>query len=294
MKQFILRTSRMLLLIGALLTAFHFFNKALFSYSSLFKMEKECSTLILGDSHTKYAFDDRIIRNTHNFSKDADSYFYSFLKLREIHRRNVQLDTLILSFSGHNLNKIIEREWLMNSGQLQKRLPLYFPLMDTDDFMFLFKHRPAKLLENLFGQFLFPLYLFTKGNSSYGGYENLKYNILQNEIQKQDYKNDDFSTISELEKKYLLKIKSYCTANDIKLMLICSPRHKLVQSRQENLYKFYDKYLSDVLFVDFTTLPMDDNCFGDFVHLTPTGSRYFSTLVEQKGIINLARSTMKP
>jgi len=101
----------MLLLVVCLITIV---NYSLLMFSNSFNLNKNVNTLILGDSHTKYAFNDQLMINTYNFSQDADSYFYSYLKVKQISKENIQIDTVLLSFSQHNIHKCIEKNWLLN------------------------------------------------------------------------------------------------------------------------------------------------------------------------------------
>lgn len=282
------------IIIGSLLCAITYINWAFINYSSFFVLSKNVNVLILGDSHTKYSFNDNIIRNSCNFSTDADSYFYSYLKLKELKKKNNQIDTLLLSFSQHNIDECIESRWLLNSSHLHSRLKYYYPLFDKKDIGFMLTQKPKDLFSNLFSQILNPLYFILNGQSIYGGYAPLGHNILEQEINKQKenktYQESKFIS-STIEKQYLEKIKDYCAQNRIKLIFVNPPLHKLINNKQENLYSFYKTYFSDVLFLDFSKLEMSDDCYGDLVHLSPKGSNYFSKLIEKTGLLNLAKST---
>lgn len=290
MKLFIRKIGLMLLILITILLLLFSINKILLNNSKTFILNKNINKLILGDSHSQYAFNDSILSNTYNLSNNADSYFYSYQKLKEIKSKNKQIDTLILSFSFHNVEKSIDKEWFMNSAHLKHRFRLYLPMLDNHDLLFLFKSNPIDFLSNLFTQIYFPFYLFTKGKNIYGGYGKLSDNNLLSELEKQKKnllnKESNFEE-SLIEKKYLKKINKFCIDNKIKLILVNPPIYKTLFNKQNNFYMFYSKYFLDVTFLDYSTLNMSDDCYRDLVHLTPKGAMYFSELVKEKGFVNL-------
>ncbi len=92
--------------------------------------------LILGDSNTESAINDTILDNSINLSHSADPFFYSFLKLRKILPANNHIDTVLLSFSPHNLFK---NDWTFNEKHIHSRFGQYYPLMTIEDIRFLSK-----------------------------------------------------------------------------------------------------------------------------------------------------------
>jgi hypothetical protein len=222
MKLFVEKVGLLGIIVVALLCIITSINWIFIKYSNYFVLNKDVNILILGDSHTKYSINDNIIQNSYNLSADADSYFYSYLKLKEIKKKNCQIDTLLLSFSQHNIAKCIELRWLLNSSHLHDRLQFYYPLLDYNAFLFLIIHKPKELFSNLFTQALSPYYFLLKGKSVYGGYVPLNHNILEQEINKQKNNTTHESKFisSTIEKEYLNKIKDYCYQNGIKLIFI--------------------------------------------------------------------------
>lgn len=280
----------MALFVSSVLCLVSMANWAFIKNCDYFILDKNVNILILGDSHTKYALNDSIIKNSYNFSDDADSYFYSFLKLKEIKKKNKQIDTLLLSFSQHNIDENIETSWLLNSSQLFSRLRFYYPLLDKEDFIFLLNKRPEDVLSNLFTQIMNPVYYIKKGKSKFGGYGKLDHDNLKQEIFKanmaQKSTKSEFKEAS-IEKKYLGDIRKFCRENGIKLIFINPPLHKTINANENNLLIFYKKYFSDVEFLDYSKLKIPNDYFGDLVHLSPKGSVFFSKLIEKKESWNL-------
>ena len=290
MKLFLFQIAKFSLSIILLLGAILIINRILLSHSNIFVLDKNTHSLILGDSRTKYDLNDKIIENTCNLSNDADSYFYSYLKLKELVKNNPQVNTLILSFSQHNIEKMIEARWLLNDIHINQRLKIYYSLLDAEDFLFLLKQKPKELIANLFPQILYPTKLL-KGRPIYGGYSDMDHNNLNDAIDmylKESAGREEIFTEASNEIKYLKKIRDYCNSHKIKLILINTPIHKTLNSKQENLYVCYKSYFANISFLDFSQFELPDSCFSDLVHLSPAGSNYFSHYLEEKGIKNMA------
>ncbi|WP_298998225.1 hypothetical protein ACOKFD_01450 [Flagellimonas sp. S174] len=282
MRRFFQKLGLQLLIVVFSLLALTGVNKVIFNWSSTFELDKNVNKVVLGDSHSRYSFNDKIISNSHNLSASADSYFYSYLKLKKIKKENPQIDTVFLSFSQHNVHKFIEETWLFDDAHLGSRLRIYFPFLGQDDFAFLFKEKPKKMLSGMFSQALFPVFVL-RGLDSFGGYEKLDYTILDKELEK--LRNEgrveyDSFLESPVEKKYLQQIVNFCRDNDLELILVNPPIHNSLHDKQDGMYGFYEKYFSSVPFYDFSKMDMEDGYFVDLVHLSPTGADYFSTLFE--------------
>ena len=110
-----------------------------------FKQEN-VHVLILGDSHTQCGIDDALLPNSLNLSESADTYFYSYVKLKRMLKANPQIDTLILGYADFNITDNQDR-WLRSENINSFKLPIYFFLFDQDDFSDFVKINPTQLLE---------------------------------------------------------------------------------------------------------------------------------------------------
>lgn len=294
MKLFITKLGIFAFIIISLLTTLTISNRILFKYVNPFVLDKNINILILGDSHTKYAFNDKILLNASNFSENGDSYFYSYQKVKQIVKINPQIDTVLLSFSQHNIHKCIEDRWLLNSSHMKSRLKLYLPLFGIDEYFFFTKNEPIELSLGLFNQVFFPA-LLQKGKNKFGGYEDLEHDILIDEIEKlkkEEKEEYDFFKESSIEKYYLHKIMDYCTSKNITLILVNPPLHKSIQDKQLELYKFYNNYFDSLIFYDFSRIEMEESYFGDVVHLSPSGATYFSEWIKNEQVLNINKARM--
>ncbi|MEA4985563.1 hypothetical protein SDC9_50041 [bioreactor metagenome] len=289
MKLFVFKVIKISAIVIFLLLVLTVINSVIINYSNILVLDKSDNILILGDSQSKYAINDKLLNNVCNFSDNADSYFYSYLKLKKIKNKNPQIDTLLLSFSEHNIASYIEDRWLFNDTHLKSRLMFYYPLLDFYDVLFLLKEKPKSFVLNSFMQILSPLYYYQKGNNVFGGYANLNRNNFNVEKQKFQNKSGSDNELvfaeSFYEKLYLDKIKEYCDINDITLIFISTPIHKVKRNSQNILQRYCKEKYQDVTFLDYSGLDMQDNYFADLVHLNPKGSYYFTNLIKDNGFV---------
>ncbi len=261
---------------------------------------KHKKVLILGDSNSECAINDSIFNSVVNLSSSSDSYYYSYLKLKKIIDEN-QIDTLLLSFSPHN---IFDNGWLFNESHIYSRFKLYYPLMNYYDFKFLTKNKPIAVFKAVFAvpkQTMTNFFNVLQNKPiRYGGFKLLNRNILsevQNKLIKGEklpfFRIPEKLTVSEYEVLYLKKIISLCKNKKIKLILINLPKRKeLLNYPRYGVKKFnnfYENYLSDTEFFDFSEIKLPDNYYADFVHLNAKGSAFFSKLLKKQGFKNLKK-----
>ena len=260
--------------------------------------------LILGDSNSQTAINDSIYRQSLNLSGSADPYLYSYLKLKKIINSNSHIDTLLLSFSPQN---IFKNNWTFNTEHLYSRFQVYYPFMESEDILMLFKGNPkgvisasSAIMRHTFTNCIERV-LDQNSIHNYGNFLRLDRNILE-EV-KEKLKNDEPLPFFELPKtldvaenevRYLYKIIELCKSQNLKIYLVNMPkRHELLEHSKYGVNTFYDYYdnnLSDIPFLDFSRLNMPDDYYGDLVHLNIKGSDYFSTILKNQGLQNLARA----
>lgn len=290
MKKFLYNVTLFVLLLVGIAAVLTLLNKMFLLTTDSRKIDPSKNILVLGDSHSKYAVNDSILFKSVNFSQDADSYFYSYYKLKYFLEANPQIDSVLVSFSRHNLHKSIEKRWLLSPEHLATRIELYLPLLEWSDFWFLVRQMPGQTLSGFFTQINSPLILASKGSRAFGGFDSLKQNNLKEELKAlrlgefgEEYRSFE---VSDLESSYLERIIGYCESKNVKLMLLGTPIHKSLHEHCQALSDYQKSHYSNVPFLDFRTLEMKDDCFSDLVHLSPKGSVYFSKFLQANSKIN--------
>ena len=252
---------------------------------------------MLGDSNMQCAINDSIFSSGINKAASSDSYFYSYLKLKNYISTNPKIDTVFLSFAPHN---VFDNGWLLSDSHIYSRFRNYYYLMDWSDFKFLLSKNPQAVITSI-PSIIEQTYQNSvqkingiKISRSYGGFINLDRDILAdvklkliNEEPLPFFKIPDNFTLSKEEITYLDKIILCCNKNDIKLYLINLPkRAELLNYTKYGVNHFqslYDEKYNKVDFLDFSTIELPDDNYGDFVHLNRKGSTTFSSfLVKNK------------
>ncbi len=261
--------------------------------------------LILGDSNTQNSINDSIFESAANLSDPADSYYYSFLKLREILSTNNKIDTVLISFAPHN---IFDNGWLLDEKNIYSKFRMYYPFMEWNDFSFLLSKNthavlaaipaiPLSAFKNLYSK--------VRGNRFlYGGFVQLNRNILPEVQQKLKdgeplpfFKIPTKFSVSSEEIFYLDKIIALCENKKIKLYLINTPkRDELLQYPKYGVKEFnqlYDSKYKNIDYLDLSKLKLEDEDYGDFVHLNKSGSTHFSKIIANEGLKNLSKEYLR-
>lgn len=272
--------------------------------SNIFDLPEDKETLILGDSQTECSIDDSVFKSSLNLSSSASPYFYSYLKLKNIlNNGENSIETVLLSFSYHNIFRPIDDRWLLNDKHIRSkagRNGLF--LMEWPDFYFLLKLKPIAL----FGSFPELIKSSFKNNIKYvfgdrkyedlslGRYKNPEEGDLAEAIKNfQNEENNNNYEISELESLYLKKIVELCRDNDIRLIFINTPKHKFLEEslpdKIGHFRSFYENNFSDVAFLDFYGYDLGDDYFNDLRHLNGEGALFFSEEIEKLGLDELIK-----
>lgn len=245
--------------------------------------------LILGDSHTLCGVDDAIIPNSINLSESADTYFYSYLKLREFCDRNENITKVVLGFSEHNVSDS-QDTWLKSESINNKKLMFYYFLFDLKDLQNFSQINPFHLIKNsarIIKGNIGHLYRIYKGApvNEFGIGTHLKlYKNVENTLEIKPNKNTvvQDSKYAEADLQYLKKIYKYCENNKIELILLNSPVLKKNNSYNDHYLKTYHKFLNNAQLLDFSNLIKDKRYFNDIDHLNSDGAIFFSSFLKDR------------
>ncbi len=249
--------------------------------------------LVLGDSTPGCAINDDIFTRSINFSAPAMSYYYSYLKLKKIVETNEYIDTVLLSFSPHN---IFDNNWFASQHHIKHNFCRYYPIMSRSDFRVLLESQPKSIvyaLKPVFLQFLKNIFRKITGDNvlQLGGGTSLDLDRLESALQslKAGGEIKDFSLpkdliLTNVEIISLNKIAQLCNKEQIKLILINLPKRKeLLKEKRYGMKEFQKVYnieFSQLDYFDFSSFYIEDGMYSDLVHLNKKGSAYFSNFLE--------------
>lgn len=281
MKKFIKKTvlfslALWLLLLSALM-ALNAVADARFNYN----LGRDTNTLILGDSHTLCALDDKLIPNAVNLSESADPYFFSYVKAERFINASPEIKTIVLGYAPHNLTTE-QDSWLFSKAINKKKLPFYAFLLKNSLLADYVKLNPEAYFTNsvrIIKADLGHLYRISKGASvnEFGIGTHLS---LTTKSEKEVFhigEQGDIKYSEGEDLKYLKKLYYLCKRKKIKLVLISTP---LMGSHPTEPLK---KYASDNLplaeFLDLTTFLKDPSLFADSGHVNKWGAEKTSVAV---------------
>lgn len=261
-------------------------SKVFTANSFKYKIDPKKNILILGDSHTQCGLNDIEMKNMLNLSESADTYFYSYVKLKKLVANNRQIDTLILGYANHNISKA-QDQWLKSSNINSFKLPIHFFLFDNTDLKNFVKIAPYVFFENI------PKIIKTNithvirihkkepiNKFGIGGY--LSLNKILNSVPTRDKKVEVRNqSYSKTDIDFLKEIYALCLRHNIKLILLNTPVYSPEKIRSGNLNYtlFANKMFKRATLIDYSKMKFDEKYFADETHLNNNGSTLFSKIL---------------
>ena len=254
------------------------FAKKSFDYS----LPENKNILVIGDSHTECAIDDRILNNAFNLSQSATCYFYTYLKTREVINHNPQIDTLIVSYSYSSLKKIKDK-WLIGPENLKFKIRDHLFLFNSADFKELFLASPKDVLVFVPQVIAHNFKVLRNGYAALGAFDNSERNNLREDLlrlQNEKQKNH-IAGYSKYQEEYLLKIYNFCKEKNIKLILVNTPIHPKALEKENTDFKsyyckFYVSNMPSASLLNHADFNMPDSGFGDAYHLDYKGAKIYT------------------
>ena len=257
-----------------------FISKKTFDY----KFKEKKNILIVGNSHTECSVNDSIISNSVNLSQSASSYFYSYMKIREFTKYNSQIDTVIISFSDNDLFSEKEK-WFSSSDKINNKMTRHIILFNKDDYLDLFKSNPIEVIVQTFILYSDFYNLHTKKRDFIGSYNKINVNKIDEDIIEFNLSSpvvDERIAITELQ--YLLKIYEFTQENKIKLILLNTPIHPILEKhflviKPRNL-QIVSENMPNATYFDHTSFVLKNSDYADLSHLNNKGSNKYSEFLQ--------------
>ncbi len=258
-----------------------------------FKEDEKKHILILGNSMTECAIDDKIFSQAINLSLSGDATPFSYFKLKKAVHSNPNIDTVILAYSG-GLNKFSDNKWAQGFV-LNSKMWTYSILIESFD--------DVRLLSediNLFiGIIRSPLYQlkncvkkltnpeFNYKHLSIGGFKPLNWNTIAKRETPQAESFDFSIDTTTIQYQYLQKIQEFCVKKKIELILLFPPVYNVDdKSDRKLLYSNTKKHFPSLKFIDYSDFPLEKTSYADNVHLNREGATIFSKHLQENTISN--------
>lgn len=256
-----------------------------------FNIPKSKTILVVGDSRSECAINDKLIDSVYNFSTSGAAYFYSYLKIRQMLIDNSHIKTVVLSYSYGDLLKTRD-EWFDSEEKIKYFMPKYLFLFQFKDVLSMLKANTIDTILNIprvVFQSSYQILKYRLSNhnlKSFGGYLHLEREKLS-EAKKRYIldKVDKVRFSSKYQEKYLLKIYKLLKGKNIGLILLNLPTHSLLreeQSKQESFYsKFANEKMPKAVVINHSNMAFSDSDFGDLEHFNHKGAKIYSEYISK-------------
>ncbi|HTN68762.1 MAG TPA: hypothetical protein VLZ33_04800 [Dysgonamonadaceae bacterium] len=240
-----------------------------------FKVNDDITEIYLGDSHVRYAINDKLLTHSLNLGNSSESTYLSYFKLRQILNKNPNIKKLNLGFSYHNISKYYDD---YTFGKYSNSVaPNYFYILPYEEQLKMMKRNFKRVTLFLAHVLKSGIKSWFNKNTFEGGYENSYTDVVAIEasmderLKLQYYTSDKLQSFSLLNITYFNKIVELCKDKNIKLVLLNTPMHSYYRPKVPK--KFTEKYNSivsskNLKVIDLTRLEMSVNCYqpdGDLV-----------------------------
>jgi hypothetical protein len=276
-------------------------------HDQVFYFDKNITTIIAGDSHTKTSLNPEILTNCVNISEVAENYIFTYYKLCHFLRMNPQIKNIILGFSYHNISKVFLESLLKDISYCDSYYLILDDngksLLDTSSMSY-FQAKleydlgiPLNINKNNLGlRAVFTKHMSPADYPFYGSfYSSRKSNIndkdLNITITRQYFDNKrQYAGTSGINIAYLNKIIEMCADNNINVYLFMAPLHqKYIDKIPQEAFVNYNEVKSDLLhrynkikFIDLSHLNLKDKCMGDGDHVNFFGAKVVSLEVQKQ------------
>ena len=246
-----------------------------------YKLNKNIKEIYIGDSHIQCAINDSLLTNAKNVSKGAESFYFSYFKLKKLLEQNQQIERVYLGASYHSFSNYYDQFIV---GQFSSFIaPKYFYVLPLKQKIKLVRwnlNDLPKLVGTIFKES--QSYLFEDHAFNYGNYSN-KFkkskaipSIMNKRLEYQYYTDKKLNDFSDINMEYFFKIITLCKVQNVDLVLLNTPLHHYFKSKVPISYinKFDELVKSNKLSViDFKLLTFTDSSFipdGDHVSVKET------------------------
>lgn len=244
----------------------------------------DIETLILGDSHIKYALNDFGLKKTINLAQESESYYHTYFKLKTLLRKTSKINKVYLGLGYHSFS--LDYENYIKGEKSHMIYPKYFfSLSQKEKIINLLNTSPKFLISNFKKIIKLGLLQILNDNFLFqlGGFGNSFNDTKVNLIDVQNRINQQFiiaNGVSSIQKSYLNKIVNLCASRNLELIFINTPNsiyyNEKIPLEFRNNVENYIKHL-DIRYIDYSKWELPHEAFlPDGDHLSKLGAQVFT------------------
>jgi hypothetical protein len=255
-----------------------------------FVLDKNKAAIVIGHSHAGAGINPEYAPDLTNLCTPGESYYFSYIKMRQILKSNKHLKLVLLEYSNNQITTETKK-WIFSENFLGEHYPRYAGFINWDEKAYLlFKHSENFLpreAASLKKELIFLLNKKQDKNymtlNGWGHYIRLDVNKTDSLIEASNLEKPETvdSTLTD-NIDYLKKITELCRTEGITLVLIRSPLHPRyhIEATEHEFHRILNTELKDVPFVDFKNYPISDSEFADLHHLNYKGAIKYSKAID--------------
>ena len=306
MNKFIYKFIIFILIVAILILSIRVYNLILIKN---FKFENKIKYLVIGDSYTKLAIDQKQIPNLLNLSETSEGYLFSYSKLKFILDNNNEVKKIFIGLSFHNVSP--SNEFSYSYAIANNNIIKYFNVLDNNEKLILLNYDPQFVTSFLKKILVYDLKnIFRNKNdfSDLNSFFNRQYYISELDKVFKDFKIVDnkmklskktinkriqyvyYSSLSYNEKKsintlYLFKIMELCKSKNIDLVFVSTPIHdEYFRNIPENIKQKYYSIITEnkLKIINLANVNIGDSCFmPDGDHVNTIGCKYVTEYLKK-------------
>lgn len=269
----------------------YFFSRLMVGRKENLVLNGNPTTLFMGHSRAECAFNDSVLKQSRNLGISAESYFYTYIKLKAILKSN-DISTVFIEFSNRQVSAFMDST-ITGDYYLSRSCKKYQSFMNATELKLVAARNPRKFIT------IQPVVMkqqlavaFQPASSFYqemnwGAYDGLPYNKVDSIIAARR-NGAEVKMISRkkavINLNYLDSILALCEAKHIRAVLMRTPTHPssldMVNEPEfrEVLQSRYSKYE----FHDYNNFPLQNDDYADLEHLNKKGSIRFSQFIQKE------------
>lgn len=249
-----------------------------------FTIETHPKYVVFGHSHPACAFVDTLINDFYNASASGERFFYTFIKMKKFLADNDSIDVVFIEFDDIQISKNSDSA-IWNNVNLDNRFERFFPLMGFNEHFLLLQKNPIRYSRNFLS---LPKQQIKRINNKRYFFSQFTDDPKEAKENSQTTKTAENASQSvdithEFEPsqyniKYLDKCIALCKEQNVRVILIRSPIYKdgINQFIEEKFQEIRMNRFSNLSFLDFKDVDLNEGDFLDYGHLNVKGARKFS------------------
>lgn len=289
MKKFIIKTGLFLFVVCSIIIGVSFSLNVYLRTKSVFIIDKKINSVVFGHSHPEMAFNDSLINNFKNLAQAGESYFYTYIKARQVFKNNPQIKNVFIEFSNIDITKIRD-EQIWSDKYINWRYPTYSEWMSIQEHCFLLYKNPKSLIATLPKTYKKQIKRIQTKNynlvNTTSGYLYITDSKVDSLLQKNAHleaPDPKYFEKSSYNLFYLKKIVTLCIQNNKNVYFVRSPLYKNSFYRwNEKLYKkVKNEQFPEIELLDFVNYKVPNEYFRDLHHLNYKGAKVFSEMFNE-------------